>query len=47
MKKYLEPIIHILIWVLGYYMLAVLSTSAGSFKQGEGPYEAAVLFGTS
>ena len=46
MKKYLEPILHILIWVLGYYMLAVLSTSAGSFRQGEGPYEAAVLFGT-
>lgn len=45
MKKYLEPIIHILIWVLGYYTFAMLSTSAGSFKQDEGPYEEAVLFG--
>ncbi|WBX70104.1 sensor histidine kinase [Tenacibaculum retecalamus] len=46
MRKYLEPIIHLLLWGLGYYMLSILSTSAGSFKQGEEPYRAAVLFGT-
>jgi sensor histidine kinase YesM len=46
MKKYLEPIVHVLVWALGYYIMSTLSTSAGSFRQGEGPYWAAVLFGT-
>jgi len=46
MRKYLEPIIHIFMWGLGYYIMSTLSTSAGSFRQGEGPYWAAVLFGT-
>ena len=46
MKKQVVIIIHLLIWGVGYYMMAMLSTSAGSFRQGGGPYELAVLFGT-
>ena len=46
MRKYLEIIIHLLIWGVGYSILLTLSGSAGSFRQGEGPYWAAVLFGT-
>lgn len=46
MKKQLIIIIHLLIWGAGYSVMAILSTSAGSFRQNEGPYEAAVLFGT-
>jgi two-component system LytT family sensor kinase len=45
MKKYLEASIHMLVWGVGYYIMFTLSTSAGSFRQGEGPYWAAVLFG--
>jgi len=46
MRKYLEIIIHLLIWGTGYSILLTLSGSAGSFRQGEGPYWAAILFGT-
>jgi LytS/YehU family sensor histidine kinase len=46
MKKYLEIIIHLLIWGAGYASILTLSGSAGSFRHGEGPYWAAVLFGT-
>lgn len=45
MKKYLELIIHILIWSVGYYIILNYTTTIGDFRKDEGPYWVALLFG--
>ena len=45
MKKYLEVIIHILIWSLGFLLIFNETSTIGDFKKGKGPYWVTLLFG--
>ncbi len=45
MKKYLEPLIHILVWAIGYFLILKYTSTIGDFRKDEGPYWVALLFG--
>lgn len=45
MKKYIEPIIHILIWGIGYFLILNYTSTIGDFRKDTGPYWLALLFG--
>jgi len=45
MKKYIEPIIHILVWGLGYFLILNYTSTIGDFRKDTGPYWVAILFG--
>jgi sensor histidine kinase YesM len=46
MKKYIEPIIHILVWGIGYLLILNYTSTIGDFRKGMGPYWVAIGFGT-
>lgn len=46
MKKYLEPIIHISLWGIGYYLIINYTSTIGDFRKDRGPYWVAIGFGT-
>jgi sensor histidine kinase YesM len=46
MKKYIEPIIHILIWGMGYFLILNFTSTIGDFRKDNGPYWLAIAFGT-
>ena len=46
MKKYIEPIIHILVWGIGYFLILNYTATIGDFRKDRGPYWVALLFGT-
>ncbi|MCP9767983.1 hypothetical protein EGI22_08665 [Lacihabitans sp. LS3-19] len=45
MKKYVEPIIHLLIWGIGYFLILNYTSTIGDFRKERGPYWIALLFG--
>jgi len=45
MKKYIEPLIHILIWGVGCFLILNYSTRIGSFKKDDGPFLIVAAFG--
>ncbi len=45
MKKYIEPIIHILIWGIGYFLILNYTATIGDFRKESGPYWLAIGFG--
>ena len=45
MKKYIEPIIHVLVWVIGYFLILNYTSTIGDFRKDRGPYWIALLFG--
>ncbi|MCF8272693.1 MAG: histidine kinase [Flavobacteriaceae bacterium] len=45
MKKYIEPIIHILVWGIGYFLILNYTSTIGDFKKDTGPYWIAIGFG--
>jgi two-component system LytT family sensor kinase len=45
MKKYIEPIIHILVWGIGYFLILNYTSTIGDFRKDRGPYWIALLFG--
>lgn len=45
MKKYLEPIIHILIWGVSYLLIFKYVSTIANFRKDEGPFWLALLFG--
>jgi len=45
MKKYIEPIIHILIWGIGYFLIINYTSTIGDFRKDIGPYWLAIGFG--
>lgn len=45
MKKYVEPIIHILVWVIGYFLILNYTSTIGDFRKDKGPYWVALFFG--
>ena len=45
MKKYWEPIIHIMIWGIGYFLILKYTSTIGDFRKDTGPYWFALLFG--
>ena len=45
MKKYIEPIIHILVWSVGYFLILNYTSTIGDFRKDRGPYWIALLFG--
>lgn len=45
MKKYIEPIIHILVWGIGYFLILNFTSTIGDFRKDRGPYWVALLFG--
>ena len=45
MKKYIEPIIHILVWGIGYFLILNYTTTIGDFRKESGPYWLAIGFG--
>ena len=45
MKKYLEPIIHILVWGIGYFLIINYTSTIGDFRKDTGPYWVALMFG--
>lgn len=45
MKKYIEPIIHILVWGIGYFLILNYTSTIGDFRKDRGPYWVALLFG--
>lgn len=45
MKKYIEPIIHILVWGLGYFLILNYTATIGDFRKESGPYWLAIGFG--
>lgn len=46
MKKYIEPIIHILLWAIGYFLILNFTSTIGDFRKDKGPYWIAIGFGT-
>lgn len=46
MKKNIEPIIHILIWGVGYFLIINYTSTIGDFRKDRGPYWVAIGFGT-
>ncbi len=45
MKKHIEPIIHILVWGIGYFLILSYTSTIGNFRKDTGPYWVALLFG--
>ena len=45
MKKYIEPIIHLLIWGVGCFLILNYSSSIGEFKKDDGPFLIVAVFG--
>ncbi|MEN2282135.1 histidine kinase [Algoriphagus sp. SE2] len=45
MKKKTEAIIHILIWVIGYFLILSQTSTIGDFRKDTGPYWIPLLFG--
>ncbi len=45
MKKYIEPIIHVLIWGIGYFLILNYTSTIGDFRKDKGPYWMAIFFG--
>lgn len=45
MKKYIEPIIHVLIWGIGYFLILNFTSTIGDFRKDRGPYWIAIFFG--
>ena len=45
MKKYIEPIIHILVWGIGYFLILNYTATIGDFRKESGPYWLAIGFG--
>ena len=45
MKKYIEPIIHLLIWGVGCFLILNYSSSIGEFKKDDGPFLIVAAFG--
>jgi two-component system LytT family sensor kinase len=45
MKKYIEPIIHILVWGIGYFLILNYTATIGDFRKDKGPYWVALFFG--
>lgn len=45
MKKKSETIIHILIWVIGYFLILSQTSTIGDFRKDTGPYWMPLLFG--
>jgi two-component system LytT family sensor kinase len=45
MKKKSEAIIHILIWVIGYFLILSQTSTIGDFRKSTGPYWIPLLFG--
>lgn len=46
MKKYIEPIIHILIWVSGFILIVTQVRTIGSFRKVDGTLLYPIIFGT-
>lgn len=46
MKKYIESIIHILVWGIGYFLIVNYTSTVGDFRKDRGPYWVAIGFGT-
>jgi len=45
MKKYIEPIIHSLVWGIGYFLILNYTATIGDFRKESGPYWLAIGFG--
>ena len=45
MKKYIEPIIHILVWGIGYFLILNYTATIGDFRKVSGSYWLAIGFG--
>ena len=45
MRKYYEPIIHILIWGIGFVLLLIFTSTTVDFKKESGPFWLPILFG--
>lgn len=45
MKRYIEPIIHILVWGIGYFLILNYTSTIGDFRKDKGPYWIALFFG--
>ncbi len=45
MKRYIEPIIHILVWGIGYFLILNYTATIGDFRKESGPYWLAIGFG--
>ena len=45
MKKHIEPIIHILVWGIGYFLILNYTATIGDFRKESGPYWLAIGFG--
>jgi sensor histidine kinase YesM len=45
MKKYIEPIIHVLVWGIGYFLILNYTATIGDFRKESGPYWLAIGFG--
>jgi sensor histidine kinase YesM len=45
MKKYIEVLIHLLIWGISYFVILDSVSTIADYKKGEGPFWLAILFG--
>lgn len=45
MKKYIEILIHLLIWGISYFVILDSVSTIADYKKGEGPFWLAILFG--
>ena len=45
MRKYIEPIVHILVWGIGYLLILNYTSTIGDFRKDKGPYWVALFFG--
>uniref|UniRef100_UPI00404B8C93 sensor histidine kinase n=1 Tax=Flavobacterium sp. TaxID=239 RepID=UPI00404B8C93 len=45
MRKYIEPIIHVLVWILGYFLILNYTATVVDFRKENGPYWLAIGFG--
>lgn len=45
MKKYLETILHVLIWGISYVLILNFISTISDFRKDEGPFWLAILFG--
>lgn len=45
MKKYLEGLIHVLIWGAGYFLILNYVNTISDFRKDQGPFWVAILFG--
>ena len=46
MKKYIEPIIHLSIWLIGYLLILEYVNTILDFRKDGGPFWLSILFGT-